>query len=48
MADFIVINISSPNTPGLRDWQAPGHLRTLVARAFSGRAGLAARSGPPG
>ena len=24
MADFIVINVSSPNTPGLRDWQSPG------------------------
>ncbi len=41
LADFIVINVSSPNTPGLRDWQAPGHLRTLVARAFPGRIGAA-------
>ncbi len=31
MADFIVINLSSPNTPGLRDWQAPERLRTLIA-----------------
>jgi dihydroorotate dehydrogenase len=30
LADFIVINLSSPNTPGLRDWQAPERLRTLV------------------
>ncbi len=37
MADFIVINVSSPNTPGLRDWQAPGHLRMLVRHAFPGR-----------
>jgi dihydroorotate dehydrogenase len=37
MADFIVVNVSSPNTPGLREWQAPGHLRTLVTRAFPGR-----------
>jgi dihydroorotate dehydrogenase len=37
MADFIVINVSSPNTPGLREWQAPDHLRTLITRAFAGR-----------
>ncbi|HVA68571.1 MAG TPA: quinone-dependent dihydroorotate dehydrogenase [Candidatus Binataceae bacterium] len=30
MADFIVINVSSPNTPGLRDWQAPNRLRPLL------------------
>ena len=30
-ADFVVINLSSPNTAGLRDWQAPERLRTLVA-----------------
>jgi dihydroorotate dehydrogenase len=37
LADFIVINISSPNTPGLRDWQAPDLLRHLVGQAFPGR-----------
>ncbi len=37
MADFIVVNVSSPNTPGLRDWQAPDHLRDLIQRAFAGR-----------
>jgi dihydroorotate dehydrogenase len=31
VADFVVINLSSPNTAGLRDWQAPERLRTLVA-----------------
>ncbi len=31
LADFIVINLSSPNTPGLRDWQAPERLRSLIA-----------------
>lgn len=31
LADFVVINLSSPNTPGLRDWQAPERLRTLIA-----------------
>jgi dihydroorotate dehydrogenase len=50
MADFIVVNVSSPNTPGLREWQAPGHLRMLVERAFPGRIGQAAGAtakGPP-
>jgi dihydroorotate dehydrogenase len=37
LADFIVINVSSPNTPGLRDWQAPGHLRRLVIEALPSR-----------
>jgi dihydroorotate dehydrogenase len=30
MADFIVINVSSPNTPGLRDWQSPERLAPLL------------------
>ncbi|MCK5041892.1 MAG: quinone-dependent dihydroorotate dehydrogenase [Sphingomonadales bacterium] len=30
LADYLVINISSPNTPGLRDLQAGDHLQTLL------------------
>ena len=30
MADFIVINVSSPNTPGLRDWQSAARLAQLM------------------
>ena len=30
-ADFIVVNVSSPNTPGLRDFQAPERIRAIVA-----------------
>ncbi|HVA84329.1 MAG TPA: quinone-dependent dihydroorotate dehydrogenase [Candidatus Binataceae bacterium] len=30
LADFIVINVSSPNTPGLRDWQSPARLAPLM------------------
>jgi dihydroorotate dehydrogenase len=30
LADFIVVNLSSPNTPGLREWQAPERMRTIV------------------
>ncbi len=29
-ADYLVVNVSSPNTPGLRDLQAVGHLRPLL------------------
>ncbi|MFZ0887281.1 MAG: dihydroorotate dehydrogenase (quinone), partial [Candidatus Binataceae bacterium] len=28
-ADFIVVNLSSPNTPGLREWQAPERMREV-------------------
>ena len=37
-ADYITMNISSPNTPGLRDLQTADNLRRLIA---AGRAGLA-------
>jgi dihydroorotate dehydrogenase len=37
-ADYITLNISSPNTPGLRDLQTADNLRLLIA---AGRAGLA-------
>lgn len=30
-ADYLVVNVSSPNTPGLRDLQAVRHLRPLLA-----------------
>lgn len=46
MADFIVVNISSPNTPGLREWQAPDHLRTLITRAFPNRLAQSANRPP--
>ena len=32
LADYAVINVSSPNTPGLRDLQDSAHLRWLVER----------------
>ena len=31
VADYVAINVSSPNTPGLRDLQQPDTLRALVA-----------------
>jgi dihydroorotate dehydrogenase len=30
LADFIVVNLSSPNTPGLREFQAPDRMRTVI------------------
>jgi dihydroorotate dehydrogenase len=37
VADYLTINISSPNTPGLRDLQAPGALDALLARVQAAR-----------
>ena len=46
-ADFFVINVSSPNTPGLRNLQAPSEMEPLL-RAIAKRAdALAAESGRP-
>lgn len=30
VADFLVVNVSSPNTPGLLEWQDTGRLRNLL------------------
>jgi dihydroorotate dehydrogenase len=30
VCDFIIVNLSSPNTPGLRDFQAPERLRAVI------------------
>ena len=35
LADYLVINVSSPNTPGLRDLQAPGRLKELLAAVLA-------------
>lgn len=35
LADFVVVNLSSPNTPGLRDWQAPERIRAIVEALHS-------------
>jgi dihydroorotate dehydrogenase len=31
LSDYLAVNVSSPNTPGLRDLQAPSRLRALLA-----------------
>jgi dihydroorotate dehydrogenase len=38
VASYLTINISSPNTPGLRDLQEPEALRELLARVLDARA----------
>ncbi|MFD1702516.1 quinone-dependent dihydroorotate dehydrogenase [Methylopila henanensis] len=43
VASFFTINVSSPNTPGLRDLQARAALDDLVARALGARDGAVAR-----
>jgi len=42
LADFLTINVSSPNTPGLRDLQAESALDDLVARTLAARDKVAA------
>ncbi len=42
LADYLTVNISSPNTPGLRDLQAPKALDGLLARLMETRTKLAA------
>ncbi len=37
LADFLVINVSSPNTPGLRALQGPEPLRELLTRTIAAR-----------
>jgi dihydroorotate dehydrogenase len=46
VASYFTVNISSPNTPGLRDLQAPAALDELLARVMSARAELVAKGAP--
>jgi dihydroorotate dehydrogenase len=49
LADYVVINVSSPNTPGLRDLQAEAQLAPLLARLRAANDASAAARGrtPP-
>ena len=40
LASYLAINISSPNTPGLRDLQAPDRLNVLLEAVMTARANL--------
>jgi dihydroorotate dehydrogenase len=46
VASYFTVNISSPNTPGLRDLQAPDALDTLLARIMAARAARMAEGAP--
>jgi dihydroorotate dehydrogenase len=46
VASYFTINISSPNTPGLRDLQAPSALDDLLARVLDAREALVATGRP--
>ncbi len=46
LADYFTLNISSPNTPGLRELQAKGALEALLGAVAEARGGLSA--GPAG
>jgi dihydroorotate dehydrogenase len=43
LADYLVVNVSSPNTPGLRDWQRPDALTRLADAVCAARGAF----GPP-
>ena len=46
LVDYLVVNISSPNTPGLRAWQDKDSLNRLISTLLDRRAGLSnARGG---
>jgi dihydroorotate dehydrogenase len=46
VASYLTVNISSPNTPGLRDLQAPAALDALVARVLDAREALVSAGAP--
>ena len=46
LADYFTVNISSPNTPGLRDLQAPDRLSRLLDRLMSERESLSPGTAP--
>lgn len=46
VASYFTVNISSPNTPGLRDLQAPAALDELLSRLLSARADMIAAGAP--
>jgi len=45
LASYLVVNVSSPNTPGLRDLQAASELERLLKRVSEARDEAAARDG---
>jgi dihydroorotate dehydrogenase len=48
VADYVVVNVSSPNTPGLRDMQAVDRLAALIAAVRTALADAPRRQGADG
>jgi dihydroorotate dehydrogenase len=46
VANYFMVNVSSPNTPGLRDLQAPSALDDLLGRLFAARSAMLAAGKP--
>lgn len=46
VASYFTVNVSSPNTPGLRDLQAPAALDTLLGRVMAARAACMSGGAP--
>ena len=46
VASYFTVNISSPNTPGLRDLQAPAALDDLLGRVMAARKALVTKGAP--
>jgi len=47
LADYLTVNISSPNTPGLRDLQRKSSVTRLIAELLEARTRAAPRNAPP-
>lgn len=47
LADYLVLNVSSPNTPGLRALQARGDIEALLTKALAARLRATGRRAPP-
>ncbi|XP_017333406.1 dihydroorotate dehydrogenase (quinone), mitochondrial isoform X1 [Ictalurus punctatus] len=47
LADYLVVNVSSPNTPGLRDLQGKKELRHLLDKVLKARDTLQGATRPP-
>src|SRR5208283_532185 len=46
VASYVTINVSSPNTPGLRNLQQAGALDDLLARVIDARERVTRQAGP--
>jgi dihydroorotate dehydrogenase len=47
LADYLVVNVSSPNTPGLRELQRKSAVTTLIERLMAARAAVMPEKPPP-